>query len=403
MSKKESLTDLGWRTILTKGWWSLLYIGIFVFGKYIPLPFANLTTKGGNIMLAATGGDSSRASLFSLGIGPWMSSMIIVGMLGQLHLPGLSKLTEKKLDWIQKGLTFFLAVIQAFVVLHEFSFTSTAPFARFVSFLVLLAGSFLLVWLSVENDKNGLGGITLILMANMFFALMRFFIQGIIPGLRPQAANWTRGIALLAMLALGTVTVLLTNAERRIPVTKLLISSEFGSESYLPIRVLPAGTMPAMFAMTIFALPRYLLLFLRNVTGARIWQILADCFQINVLPGFFIYNLILVALTYGFAYISIDPLEISEKMQKSGDYIPGFHPGKETEKYLHHVINVFSFVSSVYFVVIVGLPMGLNLVSPNLGALAMIPNYVIILAGFSATIVEEIDVLRIRSHYVSLI
>ena len=54
MGKKESLTDLGWRTILTKGWWSLLYIGIFVFGKYIPLPFANLTTKGGNIMLAAT-------------------------------------------------------------------------------------------------------------------------------------------------------------------------------------------------------------------------------------------------------------------------------------------------------------------------------------------------------------
>ncbi len=67
------------------------------------------------------------------------------------------------------------------------------------------------------------------------------------------------------------------------------------------------------------------------------------------------------------------------------------------------MINVFSFVSSVYFVVIVGLPMGLNLVSPNLGALAMIPNYVIILAGFSAAIVEEIDVLRIRSHYVSLI
>ena len=82
MGKKESLTDLGLRTILTKGWWSLLYIGIFVFGKYIPLPFANLTTKGGNIMLAATGGDSSRTSLFSLGIGPWMSSMIIVGMLG---------------------------------------------------------------------------------------------------------------------------------------------------------------------------------------------------------------------------------------------------------------------------------------------------------------------------------
>lgn len=403
MDKKESLTDLGWRTILTKGWWSLLYIGIFVFGKYIPLPFADLTVKGGNIMLAATGGDSSRASLFSLGIGPWMSAMIIVGMLGQLHLPGLSKLTEKKLDWLQKSLTLLLAVIQGFVVLHEFSFSSSAPVARFVSFLTLLAGSFLLVWLSVENDKNGLGGITLILMANMYFALMRFFIQGIIPGLKPAAANWTRLIALVAMLVLGTFTALLTNAERRIPVTKLLISSEFGSESYLPIRVLPAGSMPAMFAMTLFTLPRYLLLFLRRVTGAGIYQTVADWFQITTLPGWLIYNLILVGLTYGFAYISIDPLEISEKMEKSGDYVPGYHPGKETEKYLRHVINSFSFVSSVYFVLIVGLPMGLNLISPNFGALAMIPNYVIILAGFSAAIVEEIDVLQIRSHYASLL
>lgn len=329
--------------------------------------------------------------------------MIIVGMLGQLHLPGLSKLTEKKLDWLQKSLTLLLAVIQGFVVLHEFSFSSSAPVARFVSFLTLLAGSFLLVWLSVENDKNGLGGITLILMANMYFALMRFFIQGIIPGLKPAAANWTRLIALVAMLVLGTFTALLTNAERRIPVTKLLISSEFGSESYLPIRVLPAGSMPAMFAMTLFTLPRYLLLFLRRVTGAGIYQTVADWFQITTLPGWLIYNLILVGLTYGFAYISIDPLEISEKMEKSGDYVPGYHPGKETEKYLRHVINSFSFVSSVYFVLIVGLPMGLNLISPNFGALAMIPNYVIILAGFSAAIVEEIDVLQIRSHYASLL
>ncbi|WP_201331637.1 hypothetical protein, partial [Lactobacillus nasalidis] len=350
-----------------------------------------------------TGGDSSQATLFSLGISPWMSAMIIIGMLAQLRLPLMSKMTERKMDIGQKTLTFFLAVIQASVMLQEFQLTDNSFGARLGAGLFLLTGCFLLIWLSVENDKNGLGGISLILMANMFFTLMKNFVSGLIPGLGATEANIVRAFSLLAILFLGTMTVILTNAERRVPVTKLLISAEFGSESYLPIRLLPAGSMPAMFATTMFVLPKYLLQFLFNLSAWTPFKQLAAAFDFSRLSGLVIYCLILVGLTYGFSYISIDPLQQADDMQQSGDYIPGFHPGKETEKYLRHLINVYSFVSSIYFVLFVGLPMGLTLISSRLSSLVMLPNYVIILAGFGAGIAEQIEVLQIRSQYQGLL
>lgn len=209
----------------------MLYLGIFVFGKHIPLPFAKLQTGQVNPLLVATGGDSSQASLFSLGISPWMSAMIIIGMLAQLRLPMMSKMTEQKMDVGQKALTFFLTVIQVAVMLREFQLTDNSFGSRLAAGLFLMAGSFLLIWLSVENDKNGLGGISLILMANMFFTLMKSFANGLIPGLSAQSANIVRALALFVILLLGAVTVILTNAERRVPVTKLLISSMSESQS----------------------------------------------------------------------------------------------------------------------------------------------------------------------------
>ena len=102
MGKKASLKDLGISTILAKSWWSMLYLGIFVFGKHISLPFAKLQTGQVNQLLVATGGDSSQASLFSLGISPWMSAMIIIGMLAQLRLPMMSKMTERKMGMAKR-------------------------------------------------------------------------------------------------------------------------------------------------------------------------------------------------------------------------------------------------------------------------------------------------------------
>lgn len=403
MGKKTSLKGLGISTILAKAWWSMLYLGIFVFGKHIPLPFAKLQTGQVNPLLVATGGDSSQASLFSLGISPWMSAMIIIGMLAQLRLPMMSKMTERKMDIGQKALTFFLTVIQVAVMLREFQLTDNSFGSRLAAGLFLMAGSFLLIWLSVENDKNGLGGISLILMANMFFTLMKSFANGLIPGLSAQSANIVRALALFVILLLGAVTVILTNAERRVPVTKLLISAEFGSESYLPIRILPAGTMPAMFATTMFAFPKYILQFFYNLSNWKFFKVLANAFDLSQVSGLVLYCLILAGLTYGFSYISIDPVQQADDMQKSGDYIPGCRPGKETERYLRHLINVFSFVSSVYFVLFTGLPMCLTLLDPKLSSLVMLPNYVIILAGFGAAIAEQIEVLQIKGQYRGLL
>lgn len=104
--------------------------------------------------------------------------MIIIGMLAQLKLPILSKMTEKKMDFMQKVIILLLTLMQAAVMVDEFQLTSHSPLARL---LVITTGTFLLIWLSVENDKNGLGGITLILMANMFFTIIKSFIGGFVP------------------------------------------------------------------------------------------------------------------------------------------------------------------------------------------------------------------------------
>lgn len=403
MNKRISLKSMGRRTILTKAWWSLLYLGIFIFGKHIPLPFAQTHTGTVNALLVATGGDASYASLFSLGISPWMSAMIIIGMLGQLKLPFLSKMTEKKMNFFQKAITLLLTLMQAAVMVDEFQLTSHTAFTRLLVTLFLTTGTFLLIWLSVENDKNGLGGITLILMANMFFTIIKSFIGGFVPGLSEMGANIVRGIVLVTIIVLGMLTVTLNKAERRVKVIKPLLSAEFGSESYLPIRLLPAGSMPAMFATTMFTLPRYICRFFYNLSKWQFFKDFGGWFDFSRPIGVLIYCLIIVGLTYGFSFISIDPIEQADNMQKSGDYIPGCRPGTETENYLKHIVNVFSFVSSIYFVVLVGLPMGLTLISTTLATLAMIPNYVIILAGFGSSIADQIAVLLIRDQYQNLL
>lgn len=403
MNKRISLKSMGRRTILTKAWWSLLYLGIFIFGKHIPLPFVQTHTGTVNALLVATGGDASYASLFSLGISPWMSAMIIIGMLAQLKLPILSKMTEKKMDFMQKVITLLLTLMQAAVMVDEFQLTSQSPLARLLVTLFLTTGTFLLIWLSVENDKNGLGGITLILMANMFFTIIKSFIGGFVPGLSEANANLVRGLVFGIIIVLGMLTVTLNKAERRVRVIKPLLSSEFGNESYLPIRHLPAGSMPAMFATTMFTLPRYIFRFFYSLSKWQTFKDLASCFDFSRPIGVLIYCLIIVGLTYGFSFISIDPIEQADNMQKSGDYIPGCRPGTETENYLKHIVNVFSFVSSIYFVILVGLPMGLTLISTTLSTLAMIPNYVIILAGFGSSIADQMAVLLIQDQYQNLL
>ncbi|CCK84460.1 Preprotein translocase SecY family protein [Lactobacillus equicursoris 66c] len=403
MNKRISLKSMGRRTILTKAWWSLLYLGIFIFGKHIPLPFVQTHTGTVNALLVATGGDASYASLFSLGISPWMSAMIIIGMLAQLKLPILSKITGKKMDFMQKVITLLLTLMQAAVMVDEFQLTSHSPLARLLVTLFLTTGTFLLIWLSVENDKNGLGGITLILMANMFFTIIKSFIGGFVPGLSEANANLVRGLVFVIIIVLGMLTVTLNKAERRVRVIKPLLSSEFGNESYLPIRFLPAASMPAMFATTMFTLPRYIFRFFYNLSKWQTFKDLAGCFDFSRPIGVLIYCLIIVGLTYGFSFISIDPIEQADNMQKSGDYIPGCRPGTETENYLKHIVNVFSFVSSIYFVILVGLPMGLTLISTTLSTLAMIPNYVIILAGFGSSIADQMAVLLIQDQYQNLL
>lgn len=402
MIKKENLKELGTATIVEKICWSLLYTAIFVLGKHIPLPFAK-STSGTDMLLLSTGGDISNVSILSLGIGPWMTSMIIVGMLVQLKLPLLDHIPEKVMDRFQKGLTLLLALMQSSALLREINLTKNTPEVHLICTLFLTAGCMLMIWLSVENDVYGIGGITFVLMSNMIYAIFGIFNKGLVAGLSPFWKIIVDIIGVIVMLVLCVICVIMSKAERRIPVVKQAISSEYSSRSYLPIRLLPAGTMPAMFAATMFVMPRYALIFFGDTFHWNILNRIAEYISYDNIFGVIYYCLVLVALTYSFSYISVDPLTLSENMAKSGDYIPGCHPGRETDLYIRRVVNYFSFVCSIFFIALIGLPSGLNAISPRLANLSLLPTYVIIISGFISGILEELDTLEIRGHYKNLL
>jgi len=368
-------TELRQRIVFTIG-----LLIVYRLGTYIPVPgidggelraFMEQAAAGiGGILNMFTGGAISRMGIFALGIMPYISASIIVQLLGAMWGPLMQLKKEgeqgrKKLNQYTRYGTVFLATFQAYglAVSLESGGLVTDPgwFFRAACVITLVGGTMFLMWLGEQITQRGIGnGISLIIfvgiIAEVPAALAQFFSQGRSGAISPAVIL---GVLLMVVVTIAFV-VFMERALRKItiqyPRRQVGMKVYDGGQSHLPIKVNPAGVIPAIFASSLLLLPTTLAAFSGNQTGPVMSTILA-----YFGPGQPLYLLFFAVMIVFFTYFYTENVafktdDVADNLKNQNGFIPGIRPGKRTQDYLDYVVRRVLVIGAGYLTLVCLLP-----------------------------------------------
>lgn len=397
--------------IVKKGLVTLFLIFIYVLGSRLTLPFVNVNSRdflGGStaylaFSTALTGGNLRSLSLLSVGLSPWMSSMLLWQMLSFSKRLGISSLSIEVQDRRRMYITLFIAIIQSLAISLNLPiqpiFSSTLIIL--MNTLLLIAGTFFLVWLSDINAINGVGGPMVILLSSMVLTIP----QDMIETFKVIQISYTSILLLVLMgVAFTYIVSILYRARYRLPLHKVGLHSRFKRYSYFEVMLNPAGGMPYMYVMTFMSLPTYVLLLLHSLFPENpIYMELSNQYKMGEPLWIYLYIAILFLFSIAFAFVNMSGDQIADRMKKSGEYIYGVYPGEETSRFINSLVLRFSIVGGIINVLMAGLPMLLVLHDEKLLRVAMIPGLFLMLNGMIFSVKDEVKALRLNETYKPLI
>jgi preprotein translocase subunit SecY len=367
------IEDLRARLIYTFG-----IIVLYRLGKYITLPgidpsqlagLKNQTSSGiMGLLDMFSGGAFSQASVFALGIMPYISASIVVQLLG-IVFPYFQKLQKegesgrRKMNQYTRYLTVAILVLQAptyLINLHAqlpaSAFIITGTFFTMSSVIILTAGTMFVMWLGEKITDKGIGnGISLIIMIGIVARLPTSFIFE--AGSRMNGAGGAIGLIVevlfLFLVILGTI--LLVQGTRRVPVQyarRIVGNKQYGGvRQYIPLKVNAAGVMPIIFAQAIMMLPIIIAGYSSSGSGFVVAFSNMYGFWYNLVTAFLI-----IVFTYFYTAITINPVQMAEDMKKNGGFIPGIKPGRKTVEFLDTIMSRITFPGSIFLAIVAILP-----------------------------------------------
>ncbi|MGQ9619569.1 MAG: preprotein translocase subunit SecY [Bacteroidales bacterium] len=367
------IEDLRARLIYT-----LSIIMIYRLGKYVSLPgvdpaqlenLRNQTSSGiMGLLDMFSGGAFSRASIFALGIMPYISASIVVQLLG-IIFPYFQKLQKegesgrRKLNQYTRYLTVLILVLQAPTYLYNLqaqlpasAFIISGTFFLVSSVIILTAGTIFVMWLGEKITDKGIGnGISLLIMIGIVARMPANFIFE--TGARINGAGGAIALVVelvfLFVVILGTI--LLVQGTRRVPVQyarRIIGNKQYGGvRQYIPLKVNAAGVMPIIFAQAIMMLPIIVAGYSNSSSGFVVAFSNMYGFWYNMVTG-----LLIIMFTYFYTAITINPVQMAEDMKKNGGFIPGIKPGRKTVEFIDQIISRITLPGSIFLAVIAILP-----------------------------------------------
>ena len=399
--------------IIKKFLWTLFFLFIYVLGTKLTLPFIDMSKAAAmdgtsttlNYATALMGGNLRSMSLFSVGLSPWMSSMLIWQMFAVSKRLGLSKLPLEVQERRRMLLTLVIALIQSVALVLNLPLQEAGGVdmttIMVLDTLVLMAGTYFLIWLTDLNAAMGLGGSIMIVMASM----IAYIPQDIWNSIQElKISSLWLALMLVFSLVFLYLAVTVERSKYRIPVNKINIHNRFKRYSYLDIRLNPAGGMPIMYAMTLVSIPQYFLLIIHFLQpDNHLIEQWIEALSMGSPAWFILYLLTIFILALAFAFINISGDQIAERMQKSGEYIENVYPGGATRRYINGLVTYFALVGAFYLILISGLPMMVVLLDIRYLRLSMIPGIFMIFIGMVFSIKDEVDALTLNDRYRSLL
>lgn len=353
---------------------TLLFLLIYRVGSFIVLPGVNPMAlenqaKEGilGLLNMFAGGSFSRASIFALGVMPYISASIVVQLLG-IAVPYFQKMQKegesgrKKLNQITRYLTVIITILQA----TAYARTQISAEARIMadplfsisSMIILTAGTLFVMWLGEKITDKGIGnGISLIIMVGIIAQLP----AGLVSELGSRIGGGNGGIiaALVELIALFFIivfTILIVQGVRKIPVQyakKIVGNKQYGGvRQYIPLKVNAAGVMPIIFAQAIMFIPTTVGQFFPGAQSSFMASLSNyTSWQYNL-----VFALLIIAFTFFYTAITVNPVQMSDDMKKNGGFIPGVKPGITTGNYIDSVISKITLPGSVFLAIIAILP-----------------------------------------------
>ena len=387
--------------------YSALIVLVYLLGRSIPIPWVvyqepeNVGNGIQALIGSFLGSSISTTSLFSLGLTPWVTAMVVVSVFQKTVQDKTQKRSPGQSNRKILVLASFLAVVQALIGAGKMQYRSYGNLRVTELWLltaaVLVGGSFLIRWLVGRNTAWGIGGQALIILVN------------ILGNLRTMAAEVIRTaeerpVRLLLILAAGFAIVLamlfLEGGEFRNTVRRIGINNLYAADDYIAIRLTPAGTMPVMYVMSFFTLPYYVLLVLRIFLPGSAWiDEGLSVLNLNQTAGVWIFGGLLLVLTVVLSVIMVGPGEIARNLKQQGDYLDYMEPGRETALHLFGQTVTAALFSGVVTWLLVIPPLFARAAQGSSSGLYMVPMTIMVAAGMAAELLEEARVYRTMESY----
>ena len=395
------------RDLLKRILFTLAALFVFKIGTAIIVPGVNANTSGMKfleVLDAMSGGAFANASIFALGVSPYITAQIVIQLLCADIVPYLSELKKqggvgrKKLDQITRIVGIALAFLQGYLYSYAYIGNGSAMDYMLYS-LILTAGTALVMWMADQITAKGIGnGMSLIIMAGIISVLPNMFKNLWVE----LFAKGFLGIMIFILFILVFVGIIVgviyvESAERRIPIQYANKStSTLGKQSYIPFKLNSSGVMPVIFASALLSIPQILASVFKKESFTLFVQ---KYLTYTNGVGLIIYVVLILAFAYFYTFMQLKPSEMSENLNKNGGYIPGIRPGKDTTEYVKTVLKRITIVGAVFLTVLAILPIIFDKVSNLTTSITISGTGLLIVVGVALETYKQIESQLVSRTY----
>lgn len=420
-----SIPDLRKKLLFT-----LMIIIVFRIGSVIPVPFLDMSALAtamngmneGNTMLAylntLSGGAFANATLFAMGVTPYINSSIIMQLL-TVAIPPLERMAKegeagrRKIGTITRYVTVGLGLVQGFAYwfyLHRSGVTVYTEgfslwFSAIVIILVFTAGTALMMWLGEQINTNGIGnGISILLFAGIV-AQLPYTLSMLGQFWKLAGEGSTQFYFLVPLwiaifVAIVWVITFMQDSERRIPIqyAKRVVGRKMygGQSSHLPIKVALGGVLPIIFASSILSIPGTINLFAKVKDG--FWGAFFNAFDTSGWLYNVLYFILIIMFAYFYTTIQYNPIEMANNLKSNNGTIPGIRPGAPTADYIRNILSRITLIGALFLAVIALVP-SIYGSATGMGRMAIGGTSIIILVGVALETVKQLESQMMMRHY----
>ena len=409
---------------------TLFIILLYRLGNAVPVPFVDtenlknffdlqLQNTVLGLFNVMSGGAFSNATIFALSIQPYINASIIMQLLG-MAIPALERMQKeggeegrKKMASITRYATVGLGLFQGFayylMLSRSTGFTllsETGVWQAIVIVLTFTAGSALIMWLGEQVTEFGIGnGISIILFASIVSRFPESVINMIRNVAQGTLAWWVLVLMLVGSLAIVVLIVVVSNAERKIPVqySKRVVGRKMygGQSTHLPMKLSMSGVLPVIFAQSIVSLPATIAAFFPAPAEGTFWAGFLKAIGMDSMLYATLYLILIIGFAFFYSTVQFNPIEVANNLRKNGGFIPGFRAGKPTSEFIQKVLNKITFFGAVYLGIIAVVPIIISIFSEmarNSG-IALGGTSVIIVVGVALETVKALESQMMMRHY----